>query len=69
MPAMPPPVSPLGERYLAVTRRELWGDGCLIWAIEHSPGAYETSAEAVLDKAAKVAAEGQAQTTKRARHL
>lgn len=39
-------VSPFGDRFLAVTRRELWGDGRLIWAIEHSPKAFDTAAEA-----------------------
>lgn len=39
-------VSPLGDNFLAVTRRELWGDGRLIWAIEHSPGVFETEADA-----------------------
>ena len=39
-------VSPLGDRFQAVTRRELWGDGRLIWAIEHSPGVFTTHAEA-----------------------
>lgn len=39
-------VSALGEQFLAVTRRELWGDGRLIWAIEHSPGVFDTAAEA-----------------------
>lgn len=39
-------VSPFGDRFQAVTRRELWGDGRLIWAIEHSPGVFATSKEA-----------------------
>ncbi len=39
-------VSPFGDRFLPVTRRELWGDGRLIWAIEHSPGVFDTVAEA-----------------------
>ena len=53
-------VSPLGDQFQAVTRRELWGDGRLIWAVEHSPGVYKTLADAAaaLGTAVEVAAGG-----------
>lgn len=34
-----------GAQFLAVTRRERWGDGRLVWATGYSPGLFKSQAE------------------------